>query len=183
MQDVSRHLRVILDRLYVAGGVIAAFFLVAVLLIILAQMITRWIGIPFPGSTNYAGYCMAAGSFFAFAHALNSGSHIRVNLLLNRLRDWRQWAELWCLGVATCLAAYLAWFACKTIYWSYLLNDISQGQDQTPLWIPQLSMAAGAILVCIALADNFFTRLLTGNDNIQAPVIGELGEKPVSGRG
>ena len=36
---------------------------------------------------------------------------------------------------------------------SYQLNDISQGQDATPLWIPQLVMAIGGTLFALALVD------------------------------
>ena len=37
----------------------------------------------FPGSTEYAGYAMAATSFFALAYTLTQGAHIRVSILLN----------------------------------------------------------------------------------------------------
>lgn len=85
MGAIGRGLRAVLDALYFAGGVLAAGFLVMILAIIVAQMAARWFGFTFPGSTDYAGYCMAAASFFAFAHALNRGAHIRVSLLLAAL--------------------------------------------------------------------------------------------------
>ena len=44
-----------------------------ILLIIIAQMITRWTGIIFEGSTEFAGYAMASTSFFALAYALSKG--------------------------------------------------------------------------------------------------------------
>lgn len=51
----ARGLRRILDTLYLAGGIIAAFFLVAILTIIVLQMLARWSGVTFPGATDYAG--------------------------------------------------------------------------------------------------------------------------------
>jgi TRAP-type C4-dicarboxylate transport system permease small subunit len=36
---------------------------------------------------------------------------------------------------------------------SYTLHDISTGSDATPLWIPQLAMAAGAVVFAIAFID------------------------------
>jgi hypothetical protein len=33
-------------------------------------------------------------------------------------------------------------------------NDISQGNDATPLWIPQIAMAAGAVVLLIAMVDD-----------------------------
>ena len=93
--------------------------------------------IPFPGSSEYAGYLMAASSFLAFAYALNSGAHIRVSLLLNSLGRYRFLAELWCMLIGAAASTYLAWFSVKAIYWSLKFKDVSQGQDATPIWIVQ----------------------------------------------
>jgi TRAP-type C4-dicarboxylate transport system permease small subunit len=131
---IGRSLRPWLDRLYDLCGGIAALFLIVLLLIIVAQMTARWTGQQFPGSTDYAGYCMAAASFFALAR-------------------WRRVGELWCFAIGTALAWYFALYAIKAVRVSYRLNDISQGQDATPLWIPQLAMAAGTTLLAIALLD------------------------------
>jgi TRAP-type C4-dicarboxylate transport system permease small subunit len=150
---IGRSLRPWLDWLYDLCGGIAALFLIVLLLIIVAQMTARWTGQQFPGSTDYAGYCMAAASFFALAHTLNRGAHIRVALLLTHLGRWRRAGELWCFAIGTALAWYFALYAIKAVRVSYRLNDISQGQDATPLWIPQLAMAFGTTLLAIALLD------------------------------
>ena len=76
-------MRKFLDGLYTGAGAVAAFCLIAILCIIVGQMICRWAGIAFPGSTAYAGYFMASASFLAFAYALNADAHIRVSILLN----------------------------------------------------------------------------------------------------
>jgi hypothetical protein len=36
---------------------------------------------------------------------------------------------------------------------SFNFNDISQGTDATPLWIPQSGMAIGSTIFAIAIAD------------------------------
>ena len=171
MNDIGRGLRAALDRLYFAGGLIAAGFLIAILVIIVLQMAARWTGQVFPGSTDYAGYCMAAASFFAFAHALNRGAHIRVSLLLSKLGRYRRWAEVWCFGIASALGCYFAYFAIRAVYWSYKLNDISQGQDATPIWIPQLAMAAGTVLLALALVDNLVRILFFGAHGIESDTV------------
>ncbi|WP_274426407.1 TRAP transporter small permease [Chelativorans sp. YIM 93263] len=156
-----------LDALYRGAALIAAFCLILILLIIVLQMLARWTGTQFPGSTQYAGYLMAAASFFAFASALNTGAHIRVTLLISMLAKRRFWAELWGLALGTLISSYLAWYTVKTVYWSYRLGDVSQGQDATPLWIPQMPMAIGAILLAICFLDNLVTLIFTGTDNIR----------------
>jgi TRAP-type C4-dicarboxylate transport system permease small subunit len=159
-------MRRFLDTLYKASGAAAAVCLLAILCVIVLQMAARWFSIPFPGSTAYAGYLMAASSFLAFAYALNSGSHIRVSLLLNALGSKSFWLEVWCMLIGSLAATYLAWFAVKAIYWSVKFHEISQGQDATPIWIVQLPVAFGAILLAICFWDNLITLFLTRKDNI-----------------
>lgn len=163
--------RRLLDGLYDAAGYGAAGCLVTILLVIVTQMVTRWAGLSVPGLAEYAGYLMAAASFFAFAHALNRGAHIRVNLLLTALGERRFWGELWSLAVGTVAAGYLAWYAIRLVYWSRLLGEVSQGQDATPLWLVQLPVAIGSVLLAVAFLDNLVTLVLTGRDNIGSDLV------------
>ena len=141
-----------------------------------ATELARWTGIAFHGSAEYAGYLMASSSFFAFAYALNRGAHIRVNLFLTTLGRHRFWGELWCMTIGLATTSYLAWYAVKAVYWSRKLNDISQGQDATPLWIPQLPMAFGAILLAVCFADNLITLLVVRRDNIRHATLDQPAE-------
>ncbi len=168
-----RQMRRGLDGLYALGGAIGALFLIAILVIIVAQMIARWSGITFPGATNYAGYCMAAASFFSLAYALNHGAHIRVSLFIAKMGRWRKWGEVWCYGIAAITATYFARYAIKTTYWTEKLNDISQGLDKTPIWIPQLAMCAGTVLLAIALWDHLIRILFSAHQGVQEPEITE----------
>lgn len=168
MHAIGRPIRRILDAAYLAGGIIAACFLIAILTLIVLQMMARWFGFVFPGATDYAGYCMAGASFFAFAYALNHGAHIRVSILLNAVGAARYWFEIWCFGIGALTATFFARYAVKTTYWSYKLNDISQGLDATPIWIPQLAMAAGTILLAVALWDHFFQLIFHGSHSVRA---------------
>lgn len=156
-----------LDGLYDAAGMLAALCLVAMLGVIVAQMAARWFSVPFPGSSEYAGYLMAGSAFLAFAHALNRGAHIRVNLLLTALGPRRRIGEIWCMAVGSVASAYIAFYAVKLVYWSRELNDISQGQDEMHLWLVQLPFAAGAVLLAVCFADNLVTLLATGQDNVR----------------
>ncbi len=168
MQFLGRFVRRFLDSLYLAGGMIGAGFLVLILLIIVAQMVARWTGHVLPGSTSYAGYCMAGASFFSLAYALNHGAHIRVTLLLSKLGRFRRLGEIWCFGLATFFSGYFAWYAWQAVQVSIEINDISQGQDATPLWIPQIAMGIGTTLLAIAFLDNFLRMLFFGKHGIES---------------
>ncbi len=166
-----RILRKTLDSIYLAGGIIAACFMVGILVLIVLQMLARWTGQVFPGATDYAGYCMAGASFFAFAYALNRGAHVRVSLLLVALGRYRWWAELWCFGIGAVISTWVAWYAVRGTYWSWKLKEISQGLDATPIWIPQLSMAAGTILLALAFWDHLLRLIVTGDHGIRADLV------------
>ncbi|WP_371170017.1 TRAP transporter small permease [Aliiroseovarius sp. 2305UL8-7] len=161
-------LRVSLDALYRWAGYLGAVFLIMILGFVTLQMVSRWGGEIITGAPDFTGYCMAAASFLALPYALNSGSHIRVSLLLNALGRFRKYGEIWCWAVASYLTYLFARYAVKLTYESYRFNDISQGQDAWPIWIPQLSMVAGTILLAICAFDNLITILFTGKDNIRS---------------
>jgi len=160
-----------LDALYTASGVLAALFLIAILLLIMAQMIARWTGLVFSGAADYAGYCMAAASFLAFSHALNRGAHIRVSILLNALGKRRYWLEIWCFVIGAMASSYLAWYAVRATMWSHKFNDISQGQDATPLWIPQSGMALGSVLLALCFWDNVLRLLILKKHAIETETV------------
>jgi len=169
----GRLVRASLDRLYGVCAGIAAVCLVAILVIILAQVLARWSGLTFPGATSYAGYCMAAASFFAFASALNHGAHIRVSLLLQAAGPYRRWLELWCFAVASTLMWYFVVHAVRATRWSWRFGDVSQGQDATPLWIPQSAMVIGGVVFAIALTDRLLRVIRTGDPGIRREVAGD----------
>ena len=60
------------------------------------------------------------------------------------------------LAVALLLAALFAYYSARLAFQSWQFNDISTGNDATPLWIPQLTMAAGTLVLMIAFADELF---------------------------
>jgi TRAP-type C4-dicarboxylate transport system permease small subunit len=144
-----------LDRLYDAAGYLAAFFMVGILLMVLASVVGRLAGFNLRGSDAYAGYCMAAASFLALAHTLKRGEHIRVSLLLDRFGGrLRRPLEIWSHLAGTFFCAVLAWFSIRLVLQSHEFNDVSQGNDATPLWIPQVGMALGATVMLVAMVDD-----------------------------
>ncbi len=162
-------MRRVLDRIYALSGYAAALALLAILGLVVAQMVTRWLGILLPGGANYAGYAMAAASFLALADTFRRNEHIRVGMLVERAGRWRRGVEIWCYTVAAAIAVFFAWHAVKTPMLSHKINDISQGQDGTPLWIPQLAMASGAVLLAVAVIDALVSLLLTESYGVDAP--------------
>jgi len=159
-------LRRVLDAAYRWSAYLAAASMVTVLLLTMAQIVTRYAHITATGLSDYAGYFMAASAFLAFAHALNRGSHVRIELILGIAGRHRYVLELVSMGLGALIASWFAYYACKMVYWSYRFGDLSTGLDATPLWIPQLTMAFGAVLFAVAIADQWLRLLLTGAHTI-----------------
>ncbi len=197
-EPVLRPIWRLLDKVYLGAGIIAAFGMICILLVIVFQMLARWSSMAFPGSTDFAGYAMAATSFFALAYTLTRGAHIRVSVFLKINRHSEFWLDALAMLIGALTATFFARYAIKSIGFSVMLNDRTQGQDQvpewlltfvtmfgtwpgewgalwaetgdgwvyTPLWLPQLPMAIGTILLAVALWDYLSRLLVTGRSAI-----------------
>jgi TRAP-type C4-dicarboxylate transport system permease small subunit len=168
-----------LDSLYDAAGYLAAFFLVMTLVWVVVGIAGReaygCIGIRhfklfsvdwgftlfcfdwrfyIPGTDAYAGFAMAGCAFLALAHTLKRGEHIRVELVLQKAGPRvRRALQLWSYGAATVLAGLFALYSVRLAWQSYTFNDVSTANDATPLWIPQIAMAAGNLVLFVAFVD------------------------------
>jgi TRAP-type C4-dicarboxylate transport system permease small subunit len=143
-----------LDRLYDGAAALAAVFMIGLLAMVLLSVLSRQLNFHVPGTDAYAGYLMAASGFLALAHTLKRGEHIRVTLVLNALQGrWKKGLEVWALGMAALLAWLFAFYSCKLAWQSHVFHDISTSSDATPLWIPQIAMALGTLVLAIAFLD------------------------------
>ena len=146
--------RKLLDSLYDAAAALAAAFMVGLLAMVLLSVFGRQLHFHVPGTDAYAGYMMAACGFLALAHTLKRGEHIRVTLLLAALNGrWKRALELWALAAASLLSSMFAYYSCRLAWQSRSFHDISTGSDATPLWIPQIGMAMGTVILAIAFID------------------------------
>ena len=153
-------MRRFLDFLYDAAAWLAALSMVGVLVMVLLAIVSRQLGLHVPGTDAYAGYAMAAAGFLALAHTLKRNEHIRVTLILGRLTGRARHAlELWALTAAVLLAGLFAFFSVRLAVVSYTIHDMSTSNDATPLWIPQLAMAVGTVVLLVAFIDEWVQEL------------------------
>jgi TRAP-type C4-dicarboxylate transport system permease small subunit len=144
--------------------------MVGILLMVLASVAGRLVGFNLRGSDAYAGYCMAAASFLALAHTLKRGEHIRVTLFLERFGGrFKRPLELWSHVAGAFFCAVLALYSVRLAWQSWTFHDISQGNDATPLWIPQIGMALGAVILLVAMLDDL-VQVIRGRALPRAPL-------------
>ncbi|MEQ8287045.1 TRAP transporter small permease [Thalassospira sp.] len=147
-------MRRLLDYLFKFSAGLAAFFLVAIALLILAQSLGRLVGIAVHDANELAGFCLAAGTFLALGPALRAGTHIRVMIVLSHLQGKvRKVMESITLCAATFLGGYFAWWMAVLAEESFSYGDTSPGVLAFPLWIPQSAMAFGLVVFTIGMIE------------------------------
>lgn len=174
-------LRTSLDRLYGLAASIAALAILAICLLVTAQVslnIIARIGGPdwsytIPSYADFAGYFLATASFMAMAHTLRSGTHIRVNLLLQRLPDHPRWMlEMVTLAIGAMVTGYATFYTAALTQESWHYGDKSTGIVAIPLWIPQLAMVTGIALLTVAFVDTLLESL-----RAKAPILTDAGSE------
>lgn len=179
-------MRKALDQLYLISGVFAALFLVAICLTVTLQVsfnildnLLLRMGWPManliiPSYAELTGYFLVAASFLALAYTLRAGGHIRVSLFIRLLnRPIRKGTELFCVLSGLALVSFFTWHIVHRIYNAWKWNDLSSGILVIPIWIPQLPMAIGSLILSIALLDELIS-ILRGNEPTYAR--GDQGE-------
>lgn len=127
-----------LHRLYDAAGALAGVFLVAICVIVTAQIVARQLGTIIPSVDQYAGFCLAATSFLGLAYSFRGGSHIRVTLFVQGLRGKPERALLvLALATAAAITLLLAWHTVAMVIQNFSRGEVTSGLVPMPLWVPQ----------------------------------------------
>ncbi|MGD9953188.1 MAG: TRAP transporter small permease [Burkholderiales bacterium] len=149
-------MRRFLDRLYAAAAWIAAACLASIALVMLAQAAMREAGLLLRGADDIVAWLCAASAFLALAATFRHGELVRVGLLIDRLSPTlRRRAELGALGLAVLVTGYILWAAASFVYESWAFEEVAQGLIQIPIWIPQMSFVAGALIFFVSVLDEF----------------------------
>lgn len=175
--------RTCLEWLYRVCFALAGFFLVMIAVFTFAQIASRLIGVLVPGTDNFSSFSLVATSFLALAYTLRSGGHIRVLFFLLRRapRARRRALELWCLTVGALIVGYFAYHAVEMTWESYVFGDMSFGVISVPLWIPQVGMALGVVVLFIAVVDELVRTVIVGEPSYRDDE--ELAEEEAVGAG
>lgn len=151
-----RAVLLVIDRLGRLDGWIGAGCLVALTLLMLAEILVRLLStvLPFvpadiPVAWEWSSYLMASTFTFGAAMTLRAGGHVRVSLVLSRLAPTpRRMLEFACSLVAALFMLYFAWGMIVFAWSSYSRGQTALSSD-TPLWIPQAVIAFGILLLAL----------------------------------
>lgn len=147
-------MRRLLDALYEAAGAAAGLCVLAIFTLMIYASAGRAFGWRVGFVNDIVAWLCAAAAFLAMAHAFRHGDFVRVTLLLDALPPRvRRGFEIVSLAVAALAIGYLAFWAARFTYESWEFNDMAGGLVVVPMWIPQLSFVAGALLFFVAVLD------------------------------
>lgn len=170
-------MRRFLDWLYLATAWVSAFTILAIAVLISAQVFvnfgTRVLGLPLPSTipsyADFSGFMLAGATFLAMPYTFRTGGHIKVSLVTARLSDrLRLWAEVAALTGAAFLTGFAVYYIWALVAESIHFKDVSNGTVPIPLWIPQSAMGVGMTLLCVAVIDSLFQTIIGGKPVIAA---------------
>ena len=114
------------------------------------------------------GYLLAGASFLALSGTLKAGAHIRVTMVFGFLSEpVRRFAELWAFGFAAASSGYMTYQLANFAWVSLRFHEVSSGVVRVPLAIPQAAMALGALMLTVALLDEFVVVLRRGRPSFR----------------
>jgi TRAP-type C4-dicarboxylate transport system permease small subunit len=144
-------------RLDLAGAVVAGVGVLVMMLIGAFDVVaTHFLGRPIPGAFEITEAMMVASIFLAAAMAQRERKHIRVEILVDRLRPRARAildlvAHLVTLGVF----ALITWYAWAAAAKSLAIGEFSAGLIRFPVWPAKLALAIGAaMMVMQSIADS-----------------------------
>jgi TRAP-type C4-dicarboxylate transport system permease small subunit len=147
-------LRRFLDRLYAASGGLAALCLASIAVVMLAQAGMREMGWLFRGADDIVAWLCAASAFLALGHTFRRGELVRIGILIDHLPPRaRRAAALAALGMTVLFVGYMVYAVVRFVFESWQFHEVAQGLIQIPIWIPQMSFVAGALILFVAVLD------------------------------
>ncbi len=153
--DIGRTLGNLVVALARGSGAVAALTVLAMCLLITANVLLRGafneslIWVP-----EIVGYLMVALIFLSLGEAMLAGSHIRIDLLVDKLpKRLRQRLELFTLALSTGATAFFTWHGFATVLRSYEYGRRDAfGALRAPLFIPQTALPIGLLILTLVLA-------------------------------
>lgn len=141
------------NRLSLVGGYLAALAIVALLVLICVEIAMRnMLGRSTLISDEFAGYLNAMAIFLGLGYTLRERGFIRVELVYDRLRGRMLTFSRWS-SVLTSLTfvGIMLYYAAKQVIYLYQNDITSSSFYQTPLYLPQLGVVVGLLLLLLQL--------------------------------
>ncbi|MBI4329803.1 MAG: TRAP transporter small permease [Chloroflexi bacterium] len=170
----------LLGRANWVGNIIASIFLAGIALLMGAEIVARYVfNRPIPGTWEIVGGSMAVLTTIGFAFALTEGSHIRVDIALQKLSpEVKHRMLLGAYFVGFLVTAILCWQLVLAARYSISIREYTMGLVRVPVYVTRSIFIFSALLFCLAFLQLFIKGLMkdTGRKERQPHETDKAGE-------
>jgi TRAP-type mannitol/chloroaromatic compound transport system permease small subunit len=152
-----------LDNIGLFIGKIASFLIYAVMIIIVYELISRWL-FNQPTEWVHEASTMLYGVFFILGggYTLIKGEHVRMDVFYSRFtREGKAIADIATFFLFICYIAIIIWFGGKTAWHSFMIKEHTQTVWGPPIYPSKIILVIGAVLILIAGITKFIRDVLT----------------------
>ena len=141
------------SRIENTSETLCALFLMAMIILIGAEAIARNVfGTSLQVTDEVGGYLLVALTFLSMPVAEAHGAFHRVELVQSKLTPSARIISQIVFDLMSLIAsALITWQLTRLVLNAWRAEDVAPTPLQTPLWMPQASMAIGMALLCFAL--------------------------------
>jgi TRAP-type C4-dicarboxylate transport system permease small subunit len=139
---------------------LCALFLLAMIVLIGSEAIARNVfATSLQVTDEIGGYLLVAMTFLSMSVAEAHGAFHRVELIQARVGlNARLISQIIFDLMSLTASAVITWQLTRLVLNSWRAEDVAPTPLQTPLWLPQSTMAIGMVLLCFALIRTILTK-------------------------
>lgn len=145
------------------GAYLSSLAMLSIVGLILIEIVLRTL---FHTSTlisdEYSGYLMVALVMLGLSHTFAQGSHIRITIIAEHLNERAtQVLDLIATLAALALCSYALYHSLWMVQDTFSYKILADSISETPLYIPQIVIPIGFLLLELQLVAHFLRRLLS----------------------
>lgn len=150
---MNRTLRTI-EKISKFGVYLASIFMLLIVVLISLEIFLRTF---LKKSTliadEYSAYFMVASVFLGLAYTLGQEKHIKITLITSKLKHRlaKLFLDLFVLSVAFAVSIFAFYYSILMVKETYLLDMRADSIAETMLWIPEISVPLGFLLLNLQL--------------------------------
>jgi TRAP-type C4-dicarboxylate transport system permease small subunit len=141
-----------MDRLAHAAGYLGALVLLAIILLTMAEVVSRYVlNSPLILSDEFGGYALVVISCLGLAYCAQAAGHIRITFLVERFGRASGPVRIVTLALGLAFVSVCAWVCWQFVADSFARDMRSNSLLRVPLKWPQLAMPVGFTLYALVL--------------------------------
>jgi len=150
---MKRVLRIIESFITFLSGPVQGWILFLMMLLVLVDVTTRYVlQNPLSVAEEYGAYMLVAITCMGLAFTWKEGSHVRVELLINRLSpSCRQWLRVFTMLIALVFTVFMVIASYQLVSFSLMFGTRSGSWIRTPIAWPQITIIIGCVLLFFQL--------------------------------